>query len=52
MPTLAFSGLVDYVSHEDTPTMDRALTLAEEIAENGASILLSRMMVINILSGC
>jgi hypothetical protein len=51
MPTLAFSGLVDYVSHKDKPAMDRALTLAEEIAANGAFILLSRMMMISILSG-
>ena len=38
MPTLAFSGLVDYVSNKDSPAMDRALTLAEEIAENGTFI--------------
>jgi enoyl-CoA hydratase/carnithine racemase len=44
-PTLPFSGLVDYVSEKGTPAMDRALTLAEEIAANGVFIL-SRMTVI------
>jgi hypothetical protein len=43
MPTLVFSGLVDYVSGKDTSAMDRALTLAEEIAENGTRIILSRI---------
>lgn len=43
-PTLPFSGLVDYVSEKGTPAMDRALTLAEEIAANGVFIL-SRMTV-------
>jgi hypothetical protein len=42
--TPAFSGLVDYVSEEGTPAMERALSLAEEIAANGVFIL-SRMMV-------
>ena len=46
-----FSGLVDYVSDKDTPAMDRALTLAGEIAANGTFPLLSRMTVINISFG-
>jgi methylglutaconyl-CoA hydratase len=29
------SGLVDYVSEEGTPAIDRALSLAKEISENG-----------------
>jgi hypothetical protein len=41
---LAFSGLVDYVSEKGTTAIDRALSLAEEIAANGAFIL-SRMTV-------
>jgi hypothetical protein len=44
MLTLAFSGLVDYVSEKGTTAIDRALSLAEEIAANGAFIL-SRMTV-------
>jgi hypothetical protein len=43
-PTLSFSGLVDYVSEKGTPAINRALTLAEEIAANGVFIL-SRMTV-------
>lgn len=43
-PTIPFSGLVDYVSEEGTPAMDRALSLAEEIAANGEFVL-SRMTV-------
>jgi methylglutaconyl-CoA hydratase len=43
MPTLVFSGLVDYVSSKDASAMDRALTLAGEIAENGTRIILSRI---------
>lgn len=46
-----FSGLVDYVSDKDTLAMDRALTLAEEIAANGTFLLLSRMTVRDILFG-
>ena len=44
MPIPALSGLVDYVSEEGTSAIDRALTLAEEIAANGVFIL-SRMTV-------
>jgi enoyl-CoA hydratase/carnithine racemase len=44
IPTLLFSGLVDYVSEKGTPAMDRALSLAEKIAANGVFIL-SRMTV-------
>jgi methylglutaconyl-CoA hydratase len=38
MPTLTFSGLVDYVSEKGTTAMERALSLAEEIAANGMFI--------------
>jgi enoyl-CoA hydratase/carnithine racemase len=38
MPTPIFSGLVDYVSGKDKSALDRALTLAEEIAANGTFI--------------
>lgn len=43
-PTLPFLGLVDYVSEKGTSAMDRALSLAEEIAANGVFIV-SRMTV-------
>ena len=42
MPILAFAGLVDYVSKEGTLAIDRALSLANDIAANGAYMLLSR----------
>ena len=38
MPTLVISGLVDYVSEKGTTAIDRALSLAEEIAANGVFI--------------
>lgn len=44
MPTLALSGLVDYVSEKGTTAIERALSLAEKIAANGVFIL-SRMTV-------
>jgi enoyl-CoA hydratase/carnithine racemase len=46
-PTLPFSGLVDYVSEKGTSAMDRALSLAEEIAANGVfTFNLSRINVV------
>ena len=39
MPILAFAGLVDYVSKEGTSAIDRALTLANDIAANGAFMI-------------
>jgi hypothetical protein len=44
-------GLVDYVSDQGTPAMDRTLALAGEIATNGAFILLLRVTMIQILFG-
>jgi methylglutaconyl-CoA hydratase len=46
MLTLVFSGLVDYVSEKGTQALDRALSLAEEIAANGVSILPSLTVMI------
>jgi hypothetical protein len=42
MPILVFAGLVDYVSNEGTPAIDRALSLANDIAANGAYMMLRR----------
>jgi methylglutaconyl-CoA hydratase len=42
MLTLDVSGLVDYVSETGTPAIDRAVTLADEIAANGAFIIFIR----------
>jgi hypothetical protein len=42
MPILVFAGLVDYVSKEGTPAIDRALSLANDIAANGAYMVLRR----------
>lgn len=36
MLILSSVGLVDYVSKEGTPAIDRALSLANDIAANGA----------------
>jgi hypothetical protein len=43
MLTLDVSGLVDYVSETGTPAIDRAVTLADEIAANGAFIIIRRI---------
>lgn len=51
MLTLAFSGLVDYVSEMRTSAMERALSLAEEIAANGMFILsYMTAMIFNLAS--
>ena len=46
MLTLVFSGLVDYVSEKGIQALDRALSLAEEIAANGVFILSSLTVMI------